>query len=123
MIIENELSTIDLMIAIMKMAGYNSRIEEKTTNIIGLLEDYMPDLVIIDYLLPLVNGGDLCSAIKNDNRFNKTPVIIYSAYLKIMMSVGVSTCDAFIAKPFDVSELIAIIDCNLYPRPIRRKFS
>ncbi|RZM27726.1 MAG: response regulator [Pedobacter sp.] len=122
LIIEDELSTVEVMRSIMKMAGYNFRIEHQTTDMIGLLEDYDPDLVIIDYILPLINGGDLCSEIKNHTYFSKTPVIIYSAYLKVLMSIGTYSCDAFIAKPFDVPELIGTIDRTLYPKPIRQRF-
>ena len=73
-------------------------------NIIQTVKQFNPDVVVIDYLLPGVNGAELCHEIKMT--FSTLPVIIISAYPKQRLSLARFNCDRFIAKPFNVFELV-----------------
>lgn len=75
--------------------------------------DFKPDLVLLDYLLPGINGGELCGQIKRHQAFSKIPVIIYSAYPKVLTSLGDYGCDLFLPKPFDLDELAKHIETLL----------
>ena len=70
------------------------------------LEMNKPDLVLIDYLLKGINGGEVCHQLKVGNVTYSIPVILMSAYPKVFESLGTYGCDEFIAKPFDLNALI-----------------
>lgn len=72
----------------------------------SLMTEYQPNLVLIDYLLQGINGGEVCHQIKSANSTREVPVIMMSAYPKVFESLGTYGCDAFIAKPFDLYMLI-----------------
>jgi DNA-binding response OmpR family regulator len=72
-------------------------------------EGYQPDLVIIDYLLKGINGGEVCHQLKVNEKTRSLPVILMSAYPQIFKSLGDYKCDEFIAKPFDLYDLVESI--------------
>lgn len=67
-----------------------------------------PDLIILDLMLPKMDGYKVCSFIKKDSRYSKIPVIMFSAKaqqddIKMGEEVG---ADAYIVKPFDSRVLL-----------------
>jgi two-component system phosphate regulon response regulator PhoB len=68
-----------------------------------------PDLAILDYLLPFGSGIEMCLEIKNNPLTAHIPVILYSASNQLKQFAKSSKADAYIAKPFDVDELIELI--------------
>src|SRR3569833_392134 len=75
-----------------------------------LLDEFNPDLVLLDYRISGTNGGDICRQIKTHPRFGNMPVIIFSAYINHQEDVLAYGCDAVINKPFDLIELIAKVN-------------
>ena len=70
-----------------------------------------PDLIILDLMLPKLNGYQVCALLKRDTRFQKTPIILFTALAhendeKLGYESG---ADAYIRKPFQGSELLAQI--------------
>jgi DNA-binding response OmpR family regulator len=78
----------------------------KAADIIPLIEQLKPDLVILDYRVAGTNGGEVCRKIKSDQRFDNIPVIIFSAYINSRNELSNYGCDAVINKPFDIDELV-----------------
>lgn len=72
-----------------------------------------PDLVLLDVMLPNVNGFELCSQIRKKN--DSIPILMLSAKSDIVdKSVGFSSgCDDYIAKPFSSEELMMRIEAGL----------
>ena len=104
-------------------AGYECKVVQNCSNIIPLMESFHPDLVLIEYFLPFVNGGELCTQVKADYRFSGIPVILYSAYPQILWSVKEYGCDEFIAKPFDLDDLLFTAERLIVKGKEKRRFS
>ena len=80
-----------------------------TYDIIGEIQYFTPQLVLLDYLLPEMNGGELCYQIKSNELTCSMPVIMFSAYPRVLHSLGNYGWDAFLEKPFDLWNLVAMI--------------
>lgn len=70
----------------------------------------VPDLFLLDIMLPDGNGLDLCKELKKDEVTQKVPVMLMSAHADISK---MEAADDFIAKPFDVDELLKRIENQL----------
>ena len=70
----------------------------------------LPDLFLIDIMLPDGNGINLCKDLKASEYTLKIPVVLMSAHADINHVDG---ADDFIAKPFDVDELLKRIEQQL----------
>lgn len=83
---------------------------EDTQNVLKLIDEQKPDLVLMDYILPNINGGELCHQIKTNPATSKLPVVIISGYPKILYSLGSYGCDAILEKPFDLDKLFEVVE-------------
>jgi len=79
-------------------------------NIVGAIRLHSPDLVLTDYMMPKLNGGQICKMIKQDPLTADLPVILMSAYHKLAMSVAGFGYDAYLSKPFDNDKLVQTIN-------------
>lgn len=123
LVIEPDPALGEILCELFESVGYDCKIVKDTPNILPIAKEYQPDLVLIEYLLSQVNGGELCSQIKKDPRFNAVPVILYSAYPQLLWSVRDYGCDAFLAKPFDLNALLSQVEKLLLRSKEQRRFS
>ncbi|MDB5009323.1 MAG: hypothetical protein JWR67_2710 [Mucilaginibacter sp.] len=111
LIIDNDSAILEIMQEALCYAGFDVKAIEETNNIFNLISDYQPDIVLIDYILNGINGGELCHQLKKEYCF--LPVIIISAHSKVFLSLGNYSCDDFLAKPFNLSDLISRVNSQL----------
>ncbi len=76
-----------------------------------VLQQKNPDLIICDYMMPLMNGREFCKALKKDILLRHLPVIMLTGKGEVHDRVGgiEAGADDYIVKPFDPSELLARI--------------
>lgn len=91
------------------LADYNVVATDDTSDIFKLIEECRPDLILMDYILPNINGGELCHQIKENPATSHLPVIIISGFPRILYSLGSYGCDAILEKPFDLQKLLETI--------------
>lgn len=75
------------------------------------IEAHCPDLVVLDIIMPRMNGYECCRRLKANPKTQKVPVIMCSSKREdIDLYWGFKQgADAYIAKPFHPSELIAVL--------------
>ena len=110
LVIEDDPSIREVLGELFNDAGYASKFLPETFDIVEEVLAFKPDLVLLDYMLPTINGGELCSQLKNNLDTSCIPVVIYSAFSKVLFSLGDYGCDAFVEKPFDVKYLMKVIN-------------
>jgi len=69
-----------------------------------------PDLFLLDVMLPDGNGIDVCRALKSAEDTKHIPVVVMTANSKIATMKEDCTAEDFIAKPFDIDHLAAIVN-------------
>ena len=109
LVIDNDQDLLEAVEATLVIENYYVQTSPFVEDIFVLINDTKPDLVLIDYLLYGINGGELCHQIKSDPKTAHLPVIIFSAYPRVIQSLGNYDCDAFISKPFELENLIQTI--------------
>ena len=78
-------------------------------------ERFRPELILLDYMLPDVNGNIVCQAIRGNPEFESIKIIIVSGVVKRdeIAQLIKSGAEDFIRKPFDVTELTGKITAVL----------
>lgn len=76
-----------------------------------MLQQKTPDLIICDYMMPVMNGREFCKALKKDILLRHIPVIMLTGKGEVHDRIGgiEAGADDYIVKPFDPNELIARI--------------
>ncbi|WP_413666731.1 response regulator [Mucilaginibacter sp. Mucisp86] len=110
LILEDNQDILEILSEWFTTAGYEVAAYDTVTDIIALTEAHQPDLVLLDYLLGGINGGEYCAQLKKHRTTGHIPVIMLSAHQRVIDSLGHYGWDAFVAKPFDLECLTKQID-------------
>ena len=106
LVLDDNQDILDIVHETLTYEDFEVKSTSTSDTVIPLVEEFAPDLVILDYRVAGVNGGELCKQIKSHPNFSSTPVIIFSAYINHNDELFRYGCDAIINKPFDLTELV-----------------
>lgn len=114
-LVEDDNSIRELVAYTLQSAGYRAEGFEVPSAFWRALEMQMPDLVLLDLMLPEEDGISILKKLRNDPRMKKLPIILLTAksseYDKVM---GLeSGADDYVAKPFGMMELLARVKALL----------
>jgi DNA-binding response OmpR family regulator len=107
MIIEDEASARELIIAAMELVGLHAKGQETPRGGLSLLGDNPFDLIFLDINLPEMNGFDLCNKVRSLPLHERTPIVFLTGMASFQNRVqsSLSGGNDFIGKPFNVAEL------------------
>ena len=71
------------------------------------MKKHLPDMVVLDVMLPDGNGIDICAKLKNEHNTYAIPVLMMSANYKIMDLKDRCDAEEFIGKPFDINNFVS----------------
>lgn len=114
LIIDNDQDVLEIMQQALEYEGFESVTALDGEGYEQLIRKNEVDIVIIDFLLNGINGGEICHQIKESAAFKNVPVIIMSAHPRVIYSLGNYGCDKFLPKPFDLSDLVDQINQLLH---------
>ena len=109
LIVDDDEEIVELMVDVLSRDG---RFDIKTASSgydAGIMtEQFRPDLVILDYMLPDINGNIVCQAIRRNPQLQNIRIIIVSGVVNAseiedLLGAG---AEEFIRKPFDIVELV-----------------
>ena len=109
LIVDDDAEIVELLTDVLDKDG---RFELKTASSgyeAGMAtERFQPELILLDYMLPDVNGNIVCQTIKKNPQFENIKIIIISGVVKQdeIEQLLKSGAEDFIRKPFDINELI-----------------
>ncbi len=106
LVLDDNQDILDIVHETLTYEGFDVKSTSRSNAVMPLVEEFKPDLVILDYRVAGLNGGELCKQIKSHPDFKNVPVIIFSAYINHNDELFDYGCDAIINKPFDLSELV-----------------
>jgi len=115
LIIEDEAAQAQILKYNLESAGFDTLLADNGTDGIGQARSKLPDLVLLDWMLPDMSGINVCKTLKGDEDTKAIPVIMLTARGdeddKVRgLTVG---ADDYVVKPHSIKELIARIKANL----------
>jgi DNA-binding response OmpR family regulator len=118
LIIDDDYAVLEILNEWLSEDGFQVKTVPAIDDILGLIKKFNPQIILLDYLLKGVNGGDLCFKIKSSNKYRLLPVVIFSAFPESALSLERYKCDLFIQKPFDLYQLEQKINELILPRKL-----
>ena len=106
--IDDDLNMDKMLVFLFETRGYEIQFADNGEDALELLKSFKPDLVILDLLMPGMNGFEVCEKIKSDADSKQIPVIVLSAlpaeiHEERARSLGVFD---YLEKPFSSKELL-----------------
>lgn len=118
LVVEDEPAIQELIAANLKLAGYEVLRAEDGEQAIARVRDEVPDLILLDWMLPGVSGVQLAKRFRTDERTRDVPIIMLTARSDEMDKVAglEAGADDYVTKPFSPKELMARIQAVLRRR-------
>ena len=109
LIIDDEPDIMDIATVRLKHLGYEIISAIDAEEGMDILKRDTPDLILLDLLLPKMQGDELCKKLKSDEKYKKIPIVLFTASAirpnlpQMLKDIGADAC---ILKPFDPKELL-----------------
>lgn len=115
MVVDDEAPTLDLLKDILSNEGYDVTVAKNGEECIQFLnKGKIPKLIILDIMMPVLNGWDTAAKIKTNNAFIKIPIIFLTAKSdRTSKELGKFTSAFYVEKPFEISDLLAKVEETL----------
>jgi DNA-binding response OmpR family regulator len=115
LIVDDEPSIVVPIQFLMEQQGYNVIVAENGHDALDLIYKYNPDLVLLDIMLPGIDGYEVCEIVRLNPKLREIKIIFLTAKgREVEIAKGLALgADAYITKPFSNAELVAKVKAVL----------
>ena len=110
LVVDDDIPQRGLLASALKQSGYHVLLAGDGNQAQTAISLHAPDVVLLDLMMPGVNGWELLQRLKNDGVLERTPVVVVSAHLhtdpKSVLDMGAS---ALLPKPIQLDDLLCIL--------------
>ena len=119
LLVDDEPDMLTVNSGLLKSCGYKAFLAKDGYEALEIIKKNQVDLIILDLMLPKIDGYLICGMLKRDVRYSSIPIIIVSARndeqdKKKAKAVG---ADDYIAKPFDPEKILSLVS-SLFGTPL-----
>lgn len=111
LIADDEPNIVAALDYLLRSNGYDTRVVGNGEEALALVESYLPDVVLLDIMMPGKSGYEVCQRMRERPEWRHIKIVMLSAKgREAEVSKGLSLgADLYITKPFSTEELIATI--------------
>jgi CheY-like chemotaxis protein len=107
LVVEDNDDVREMMTVALELEGHDVQAAANGRQALAQLENGLrPCVILLDLMMPVMNGWEFRSALKRDERFKDIPVIVISAVGSDLGSLGIG---CFLPKPVDVDTLLSVV--------------
>ena len=109
LIVDDEKQLVSLVSLHMKMSGYEVLSAKDGEEALAIAKEEAPDLIILDLMLPKIDGWEVCKRLRTESKIGDIPVIMLTARSEAGDKLRGFECgaDDYVTKPFSPRELVA----------------
>lgn len=115
LIVDDNTQNIQVLGSILKKENYDVSVSMNGLDALEFLVNEKPDLILLDVMMPQMNGYEVCRILKKDKMLKKIPVIFITAKTNaedVVKGFKVGAID-YITKPFNAEELLARVKTHV----------
>ena len=111
LIVDDEPNAVVPIQFLMEQQGYRVMVAERGEDALDLIYQYKPDLVLLDIMLPGIDGYEVCEIIRLNPKYRNIKIIFLTALgREEQIAKGlILGADAYITKPYTNDELVAMV--------------
>jgi two-component system, OmpR family, response regulator len=122
LVVDDRVSDTQLVkLSLERTNEYIVKEENDATAAIGTAEAFLPHLILMDVMMPGIDGGELAAVFQAHPTLQSIPIVFFTAavtHKEVDAGRGLVGGRPFIAKPIVLTELIACLDQQLKPKPV-----
>ncbi|MBQ2872263.1 response regulator [bacterium] len=111
LIVDDEQDIVETLKFILEAQGYTCFCAYNGEDGLNQAKEIMPDLIILDVMMPKINGYKISRLLKYDNKYKNIPIIMVTARSQEQDKlIGEETgVNEYISKPFELDEILAVV--------------
>ncbi len=115
LVVDDEPEITEIVETFLTDAGYQVMVENQPSEAVNKADKFGPDVVLLDIMMPVMDGYEVCEQLKKNPRFTHTPIIFLTGKDRTddMGRSFKSGGDMFIKKPFSCDRLLEILNIVL----------
>lgn len=113
LIVDDEFGVLEVLEFILSDAGFTVVSALNGQEAVALLKENRPDLAIVDFMMPILDGNGVIKAIRADKRLRKIPIILASALPEKTIRERCDGYTTFLRKPYRTEQLMEEISTLL----------
>jgi DNA-binding response OmpR family regulator len=113
LVCDDDEGILDMVSFVLEDSGYDVIPESNSLNVYGLVVKERPDLLLLDLWMPVLSGDQVLKVLKSNPQTSNMPVIVVSASTEGARIAQEAGASYFMAKPFDIDQLINRIQLML----------
>lgn len=115
LIVEDEPAQVEVLAYNLKAEGFHVITADNGEDALILVDEYMPDLIVLDWMIPHISGIEVCRRLKTRPETRSIPIIMLSARSEEIdrvrgLEIG---ADDYVTKPYSIVELLARVRAQL----------
>jgi len=109
LIVDDEPNVVVPIQFLMEQQGYRTMMAERGEDALDMILKYKPDLILLDIMLPGIDGYEVCEIVRLNPDFRNVKIIFLTAKgREVEIAKGMALgADAYIIKPFSNAEVVA----------------
>lgn len=107
---EDDTPFADVLASFLRQSGYVVEVFEEGRSLVAALAERAPDVLVLDVILPGLDGPSILSWISESSHCSRLPVVIISALGSFGYAGAPVRLEGYLVKPFEGAELIRLID-------------
>lgn len=109
LVIDDEPDLVEVLSSILEFEGYEVFAARNGHEGIQRAEELQPDLVILDYMMPGLNGAAVGDALRSGDRTHGIKILMSSSLSESSVRPRFAGYDAYARKPYDMNETLSVI--------------
>ncbi len=118
LVIDDEVAIAEILEAIITDGGYRAIVASNGRQALERIKDNLPDLIVTDFMMPVLDGAGLIAALNVLPEHRRIPVIMMSSVPESSVASHCSGYAAFLRKPFRIGSVLQIIERVIGPAGI-----
>src|SRR5205823_249403 len=109
LLVDDDVELVELMTKVLEEDGrFEVRVATTGFDAGMMVKEYRPDLIVLDVMLPDINGREVCHRVRDDKSLEDVRILCISGMIEEdrIQELKLSGADDFLHKPFDIEELI-----------------
>ena len=109
LVVDDDVSILEVIKIILEDGGYEVSTAQDILEVKGKIGEVTPDLILLDIWLSGGDGGKIAEMLKKNSKTCSIPIIMISAHNDGRAIALKSKVDGFLAKPFDMADLLSVV--------------
>lgn len=109
LVVDDEFGVAEVLDAVLTDAGFCVTTAANGRQALACIAEQRPDLVLLDYMMPVLDGAGVLHALAADRSADGLPVVVMSALPEEAVSVVTRRYEAFLRKPFRIRSILAAV--------------